>query len=355
MHPFDRVPRPVWALRISGLCLSIFLMLTMTGCSDLAVALGFRQRLDKVDVTAVQGRLVDNKGVLVTALGPGQSAKLVLVATGADGKQYVTVGAGHGKVDFNNYKLDAQIVSISAKGVVSLPSDPRISEGKKPGLTAAPVAHPEVVSNLDIPVRYDLPFVANFSGQNGANGVDGLDGMDGHDGHDASIDVDPETGATHQGPGGNGGDGTNGGDGGNGQNGDPGEAVHVWVTLEPATRQLQIKVASTAHQSYYRVDPSGGSLKVLANGGAGGRAGQGGRAGSGGNGGDGDPPGTPGIDGFPGSDGRPGAPGAAGTILVSVDPTAQPYMRCLSWSNSDGAGRAGSQPKVVTEPVGALW
>lgn len=343
----------VWRLRI-GLCASVLIILTLTGCSDLAVALGFRQRLDKVPVTAVQATLVNGKGAAVKALAPGQSAKLVLVATATDAKQYVTVGAGHGKVDFDNYKLDPQIVSVNAKGVVSLSSDPRISDGKTPQLTAAPVAHPDIVAKLDIPVRYDVPFVANFSGRKGAPGSNGLDGMDGFDGSDALIDVDSD-GIPHQGPGGDGGNGEDGQNGDDGQNGAPGEAVHVWVRLDPATGQLQAKVASATHEFFYRVNPSGGSLKVLANGGAGGAAGDGGRGGRGGSGGAGEPPGNSGLDGQDGFSGNPGAPGAAGTIAVSVDPGALPYMRCLSWSNNNGAGRPGPAPTVLTEPVGPLW
>jgi hypothetical protein len=327
----------------------------MTACSSLAVSLGFRQRLDKVQVTEVRGSLVSDHGVAMIALAPGQSAHLILIAVAADGKQYISVGAGHGKVAFDSYKLDAQIVSVTAKGVVSLPSDPRVSDGMKPALTASPVAHPEVVSNLDIPVRYDVPFLADFSGLDGSSGSDGLNGMDGSDGQDGSIRVDPDTGATHQDSGGKGGDGGNGGDGGAGQDGAPGAAVHVWVTLDPASRQLKVKVASAKREDLYRVDPSGGSLKVIANGGAGGSGGHGGRGGRGGRGGSGSPPGSSGLDGQAGLDGRSGVPGAAGTIVVSVDPAVLPYMSCLSWSSRNGAGVAGAPPMLVQEPVAALW
>ena len=103
------------------------------------------------------------------------------------------------------------------------------------------------------------------------------------------------------GPGGNGTDGGNGGDGSDGQDGSPAPPVHAWIRLESSTKPLlQIKVSGGSRESLYIVDPSGGSLKVLANGGAGGRGGSGGRGGV---------VAAPVVAGFPagfnGTDGRP--------------------------------------------------
>src|SRR5579863_1970882 len=131
----------------------VLLLALLAGCSGLAQFLGLRVRLDKIPVTAVSASLVDKRGAPVVALGPGRSARLVLVATALDGKQYPTVGAGHGKVALNNYLITATIVTVS-KGAVSLSSDPRVSEGKVAHLHIVPVAHPEVAVGLDIPVRY---------------------------------------------------------------------------------------------------------------------------------------------------------------------------------------------------------
>jgi hypothetical protein len=103
------------------------------------------------------------------------------------------------------------------------------------------------------------------------------------------------------------------------------------------------------------MDPAGGTLKVTADGGAGGAGGSGGRAGRGGQGGLGNPSGFNGLDGRPGSDGRAGNPGAAGTITVSVDPTAQPYEHLLVLSNHSGSGQPGPAPTFVIEPVSPLW
>jgi hypothetical protein len=337
----------------------VMMLVSATGCSAIAVRLGLRVRLDNVPVTAVSASLLSRRdGSVVSALAPGQSARLVLVATTQDGKRFATVGAGSGKVAFDNYTIEAAIVQVSKGGTVSLSSDPRVSEGKVAHLRIIPTAHPEVVAELDIAVRYDIAFVADFSGGAGTNGMDGTNGLDGSPGTEGTTPmVDPLTGAIGTpGPGGRGSDGGNGGDGSNGQDGSPGGAVHIWMRMESGTKPLlQIKVASGARQSLYIVDPNGGSLKIMANGGAGGRGGAGGKAGRGGRGGVGSPNGLDGLDGRPGWDGRAGGDGAGGTITLSVDPAAQPFLKCVSWSNHSGAGLPGPPPNITVEPVAELW
>ena len=337
----------------------VFVLVTLAGCSSLAVWLGLRVRLDKLPVTSVSASMVSKRGgPAVSALGPGQSARLVLIATTQDGKQFATVGAGSGKVAFDNYTIESTIVAVSKRGVVSLSADPRISEGKVAHLHIITTAHPEVVTDLDITVRYDIPFVANFSGSDGWNGSDGIAGLDGTSGSDGTpASVDPTTGALGtQGPGGSGSDGGNGSDGSDGQDGSPGPPVHAWVRLESSAKPLlQIKVSGGSRESLYIVDPNGGSLKITANGGTGGRGGSGGRGGRGGSGGNGSPPGFSGLAGRPGSDGHPGRDGAAGTITLSVDPAAQPFVSCITWSNHNGGGGAGPTPSITVEPVPPLW
>lgn len=329
-----------------------------SGCSALAVRLGMRVRLDTVPVTSASASLVSRRdGSKVTALGPGQSASLVVTATTADGKQFVTAGAGKGKVAFDNYSIEASIVQVSKRGLVSLSADPRVSDGKVGHLRISPTAHPDVVAEVDVPPRYDLPFVVDFSGSSGFDGPEGLDGLDGMSGSPGTPGtVDPTTGAVgNPGPGGPGTSGGNGGDGSAGGDGSPGEDVHAWIRLEPGPRPLlQIKVSgSSRRQEFYLVDPNGGSLRIVSNGGAGGRGGHGGKGGRGGAGGNGFPNGLSGTDGSPGSDGRPGSDGLAGAITLSIDPAAQPYMKCVSWLNR---GRAGpGTVRTTVEPVAALW
>jgi hypothetical protein len=355
------VLRCPWQLGNRWVCAAMLalVLVSTTGCSAIALRLGLRVRLDSVPVTAVSASLVNKRGGSgVSALGPGQSAQLVVVASTQDGKQFAAVGAGHGKVALDNYTIEAAVVQVSKGGTVSLSSDPRLSEGKMGHLRITPTAHPEVVAELDISVRYDVAFAANFSGSDGASGIDGTNGLDGSSGTDGTpAMVDPTTGALGtQGPGGRGSDGGNGGDGGNGQDGAQGVAVHIWMRRESSTKPLlQIKVSSGARQSLYIVDPDGGSLRVMANGGTGGRGGAGGRGGRGGSGGSGFPTGFSGLDGRPGWDGHAGADGAGGTITVSVDPEAQPFMNCVSWSNRSGGGAPGPAPTITVEPVPALW
>jgi len=222
----------------------------------------------------------------------------------------------------------------------------------------APLGHPGAVAELDIPVRYDLGFVADFSGAKGTNGADGIAGYDGSAGVDgAPATVDPVTGQLGtQGSGGSGSGGGNGGAGSDGRDGSPGEKVQVWMKRAPGTpTRLRVKVASNTKTLFFLVDPNGGSLRILANGGRGGRGGIGGRGGHGGSGGNGFPPGPSGADGIAGFDGRPGADGAVGTITVWVDPDAQPYLACLNFVNRDGAGSAGLAPTIEVEPVTDAW
>ena len=341
--------------------LLVAMLVSMSGCSSIAVFLGWRIRLDSLPVTAVSVSLVDaRKGSAISALAPGQSAQLLIVATTQDGKQYPTVGVGKGKVAFDNYTITASTVATTPKGKISLAADPRASEGKVAHVHVVPSAHPDVVADLDIPIRYDVPFVANFSGADGAAGMDGMDGLDGSAGSDGTPGtIDPTTGIQGpQGPGGRGSDGGRGQDGSNGQDGAPGAALHVWVRLQSvdtSQRLLQVKVDSGSRQMFYLIDPSGGTLKVLDNGGAGGSGGRGGRGGQGGSGGTGNPPGLSGMDGQSGWDGSAGAGAAAGTIAVSVDPAAQSLMSCISWINRSGNGRDGPPAAVKVEPVGPLW
>jgi hypothetical protein len=109
-------------------------ILMLSGCSSLAVMLGLRVRLDKIPVATLSARLVSNRDASksVTGLGPGQSARLIIVATDTSGKTYITVGAGNGKVALDNYTLTAEVVQIKrskvslagAAGTIAITVDP---------------------------------------------------------------------------------------------------------------------------------------------------------------------------------------------------------------------------------------
>jgi hypothetical protein len=228
---------------------------------------------------------------------------------------------------------------------VSLPQDPRISDGKLPHVTVTVPSHPDVRADLDIPVRYDRKFSASFSGSTGSSGSDGVSGTDGMDGSTGSYDPEhPVAG----GDGSNGGDGSPGGSGGTGGDGPP---VRVRVALRSGSHPLlQVGVSAQGREMLFLVDPQGGSLALSSNGGDGGPGGKGGRGGRGGSGGGGSPRGNNGRDGSNGSDGTSGSSGSGGSITVTYDPAVKPFLGMIRLSK-----RGGPRPVFREEPVAALW
>ena len=84
-------PMRVPAMRVQHGILGLTFVL-LAGCSPIAEKLGLRVRLDAVSVTAVSAHLTAERDhSALSALGPGQSAQLVIVATDRDGKQWTTV------------------------------------------------------------------------------------------------------------------------------------------------------------------------------------------------------------------------------------------------------------------------
>jgi hypothetical protein len=316
--------------------LACTLAASLCGCGSLGVFLGLRTRLDKIPITTLSATLSPNP-----ILAPGQSGRLIITASTADGGRYVTVGPGHGKVLFDSFTFDPVIATVKKNGKVTLPADPRLSDSQTPLIKITASGHPDLVAQLDIPVRYDIAFKGNFSGRPGFPGAAGLDGIAGAGGSSGSTDPNSPS------PGGNGFDGTNGGEGANGDPGGAGQDVHVWMALRSGpTPMLQIRAASSAHEQFFLVDPHGGSLAINANGGPGGSGGLGGHGGAGGAGGSGTPSGFSGNSGLDGLDGHAGDNGKPGTIAVSVDPQAQPYLNALKFSPA---------AKIQVETVAPLW
>ncbi len=321
-------------------CLALASLVALSGCTSLKVKLGMKVYLDKIPLTSMEASLPKGPGI-----APGQKSPLVVVFTQPDGKVLQTEGAGKGKVLWQDLTVTPTLVTVDKKGVVSLRHDPRISEGKMAHVTITVPSHPDLHDDLDIPLRYDYPFVSNFSGKSGSNGFDGSDGMNGTDGSPGSMDPDnPSAG----GDGTDGTDGSNGGDGGPGGNAPP---VQVQVTLKSGSHPLlQAAVSASGHRRLYLVDPQGGSLTVMADGGPGGSGGKGGRGGRGGSGGIGSPDGNSGNNGSDGLDGSDGPPGKGGSITVTYDPQAQRYMAAIRLSN-----KGGPAPVFAEQPVAPLW
>jgi hypothetical protein len=328
-------PARAWAAKLGLACL-----FALSGCTALQVKLGMKVYLAQTPVSSIDVRLP--KG---PAIAPGQKSPLVVVVTEPDGKVLLTEGQGGGKVMWKDLQVTATVVSVNNKGIVSLRRDPRISDGKIGHVTVTAPSHPDLRAELDIPFRYDIDYVSNFSGAAGSSGFSGTDGTSGMSGSMGSLDPNNPSA---------GGNGTDGGDGSNGQDGGPGgdaPPVDVRVTVQPGSHPLlQASVSALGKQRFYLVDPQGGSLTVRADGGSGGSGGSGGRGGQGGAGGIGSPNGTSGRSGMDGRRGSDGPEGRGGRITVTYDPDVQPFLKTIHLSY-----RNGPPPIFTQKQVAPLW
>ena len=332
---FPHLIRTRWAA-----CLGVAFLLSLSGCTAVKVRLGMKVYLAKTPIASISASLPNAPGI-----APGERSPLVVVLTEPDGTVLQTEGKGGGKVMWKDLHVTASVVSVNRKGILSLPRDPRKSEGKLPHVTITVPSHPDLRAELDIPVRYNYKFTSNFSGSAGSSGFNGSDGTDGTSGMPGSMDPNNPS------PGGNGTDGT---DGSNGQDGGPGgdaPPVQVRVALRSGNRPLlQVAVSAAGHQRLYLVDPQGGSRTVTADGGPGGSGGRGGRGGRGGSGGIGTPNGSDGRAGMDGRNGWDGPQAKGGSITVTYDPAAKAFLSMIHLSNKNGPA-----PIFKEEPVAPLW
>lgn len=315
-------------------------LVALCGCSTIKVHLGMRTRIDKIPVTTMDATLPNGP-----AIAPGEKIPLVVTFTTADGKTWVTEGAGKGKILWSDLTVTPTLVTFK-KGILALRHDPRASQGQIGHVDIAVPSHPGLHAAIDIPLHYTYPFKANFAGFKGSDGTNGTDGTNGIDGSPGSSDPNNPS------PGGNGTDGTDGSNGQDGDNGGPGPDVQVYVTLLPGPHPLlQAGVlASGNRERFYLVDPDGGSLTVTSNGGAAGSGGKGGRGGRGGSGGTGTPNGSSGRDGSDGRNGMDGSSGRGGRITITYDPRVQPYLSAIKASSPGGP-----KPVWQQQPVAPLW
>jgi hypothetical protein len=319
---------------------TIGLAAALSGCASLQVHLGSKVYLGKKPITSVAASLPKGPGI-----APGEKSPLVVAVTEPDGTVLKTEGAGKGKVLWQDLKVTATVATVNRKGVLSLPADPRVSDGKLVHVAITVPSHPDLHAELDIPVRYDFNFISSFSGPPGSSGMNGIDGSDGISGSLGSIDLNNPS------PGGDGTDGSDGSDGQDGGSGGDGPPVQVRVALRSGSRPLlQVAVSAAGDRRLYLVDPQGGSLTVKSEGGPGGSGGKGGRGGRGGSGGTGEPRGKDGRDGSDGRNGFDGSPGKGGPITVIYDPQAKPFLTAIHLSN-----KGGPPPVFREEPVPVLW
>jgi hypothetical protein len=335
--------RPTRAcLALAGIaCLSAF-----DGCG--ATRTGPRIDLAQAPVASIALSLP--KG---STLAPGAKSPLVVKLTQPDGTVLTTEGEGRGKVRWKDLTVAADIVAIDKNGLVSAPKDPKVSDGRTGRVKVSVPSHPEIHGEIEVVFRYDMRFRADFFGSDGLRGTDGVNGIDGASGSSGSLDPN------HPSPGGRGSDGTNGTNGGNGWPGSDGPPVQVLLTRHPSSQAggrvlLEASVSEQGRpfllrQTFYLIDPHGGSFTVRSNGGHGGEAGRGGRGGRGGSGGTGTPNGDSGRDGFSGTDGMRGRDGQGGLITVIYDPSAAPYLSALHVSS------LGPTPVFRESRVDPLW
>ena len=205
-------------------------ILSIAGCSAVAVRLGIRTRLDTVPVASASVSLFSTNGKsALTALAPGQTANLVVDVLTQDRRHLKSVGAEAGTVLFDSFTITPSLITVDKHGRVAMPEDPRLSEHKSGRLNLSVVGQPGVTANLDIPLRYDIAYVANYSGRNGSDGINGSSGADGHSGSSGPPgDFDPKTGV--HGSQRFGRNGRAGSDGRPGQGGRPGK---IFVTVDP--------------------------------------------------------------------------------------------------------------------------
>lgn len=330
------------ALTCLGLLFSLGLSL---GCTPIQVWMGWRVRLDKLPIATVSASLSHGPGMV-----PGEKASMVVSVIQPDGTILRTEGAGQGKVLWEDLQVTASVVSVNAKGIVSLPADPRLSDGRIPHINITVPSHPELRAELDIPLRYDGAFAVDFSGRDGSSGWDGSSGLDGSSGSSGSMDPNNPS------PGGDGTDGSSGSDGSNGGPGEDALPVHVQIAFRQGPPPLlEVSVSNAERTERFLVDPKGGSLTIKAEGGAGGSGGRGGRGGRGGSGGSGSPSGRSGSDGMSGHDGWSGPAGRGGSITVTYDPRAKPHLSILKFFNRGGSGDNAPLPELHEEPVPPLW
>ena len=315
------------------------------GCTPIQVWMGWRVRLEKTPISALSASLPAG------GLAPGEKAALVVTVVQPDGAALHTEGSPGGKVLWEDLQISATVAGASPKGQVSIPADPRLSDGRIPHLTITVPSHPELRTELDVPVRYDRGFHADFSGRPGSSGSDGMAGSDGMSGSSGSIDLNNPS------PGGSGSAGSSGSDGQDGGPGGDAPTLVVNVAFRAGTHPLlQVSVRGGDRVDRFLVDPRGGYLTVNADGGAGGSGGHGGPGGRGGSGGSGSPSGSNGSDGSSGRDGWSGSPGRGGSITVLYDPSAAPYLGILRLSSQDGNGRpSGRVPVFLEAPMQPLW
>src|ERR1035437_10465736 len=100
-------------------------ILALCGCSAIQVKLGMKVYVAQLPIATMQASLPKDPGI-----APGEKSPLVVTFTQPDGRAWMTEGAGKGKILWSDIAITTSVVSAGKKGVLSLPRDPRLSDGK---------------------------------------------------------------------------------------------------------------------------------------------------------------------------------------------------------------------------------
>jgi hypothetical protein len=273
----------------------------LAGCTQMKIDMGMRMLIAKLPVNQMEVHLAKPQGV-----APGQRIPLVVTFAGPNGQTWATEGAGRGAIMWEDLTITSTIMTYNNDGTVSLPVDPRLSDGKTGHVLVTLAFNPDLRAEVDIPSRYDQKYYAEFNGKAGSNGnnVRGeRDGSPGGRGPDVTIRL-----VMH-----------------------PGNRSLIEAAVQPADGEVTL----------FLIDPNGGSLSVSSYGGPGGAGNSEVSSGL-----DRGGIGSAGIE----RSGSDGARGRGGKITVIYDPAVAPYLGVLQLSSLGGP-----EPVFTSRNLDPLW
>lgn len=198
------------------------------------------------------------------SFSPGTSFPIGVRAITSNGKEIKTRGLTNGFVNWSSYTVNISGGKFE-NGIVTLDADPRKTNGSFK-ISVLPNSYPGLKQEMEFPLSYKTQFVANCKGQKGIAGVNGLSGAALH-----KLDSLDKRHIY------NGRRGQNGADGGTGLDGCIAD-VYVKAIIVSDKHMMSVLVINHCNneQSYFYVDPDGGSLVIDVSGGDGGNGGKGG-------------------------------------------------------------------------------
>lgn len=242
---------------------------------------------------------------------PGSTVSIGFINSYANGKSKCTKGLLQGTLSWKHYSLIVEGGSFH-NGKIKISDDPRAIKDDKLILKMRCKGLPN--GTYEIPLDYRGKYVVSYSGRSGRSGKDGSRGA-------SSLDGDGETGY----------------EGYPGENGERGEVVSIYADTVSVRGEEMLKVATVGESGRierFIINPSGGSLNVLSNGGSGGKGGDGGTGGDGGGSGRG---------GNGGNGNKGGNGGDAGRFKLYISPEVEKYKYLIVLIANPGEGGKGGQ------------